>query len=466
MRSLTASAAAFLVMGSHMGCSSVDSSPVDSAPETHGSGYPFTGVTPTSVDFGLVGLGSRAAATVTVANVGVANLDVTTVSTTGDDVALGVDSADSASIPPGEGTDIVVTWTPTSPDTLAAALEIATNDPIRPTIDVPLTGTPLFPSIDVTPIKWDFGSVARGTTNVMGVNIANVGGLDLTVTSIAFEAADGDLSVDPTATPFGIAPGDSVDVRVTYHPTNDGPDEGALTVTSDDPSQPVVTAHQGGTTLTLPKCIAGEWLFEGGATDTSGNGNDGFAVNAVLTADRNGFPNAAYRFDGTAYIDVPASKSLDQIDAAGAVTIAGWIYVDSWYGEGSYSFPLLEKYRSPQDDGWSVLVFGPDGIVHDIVSLYTSLPGISSAGFEFADHQWYFVATTFDEAAGEARFYVDGDLVRTVHSGHLLSPTNSGDVHIGLNAAGIDEYAIGSIDDVYLFDCALTDSEIADLYAR
>ena len=453
------------ILSLRTGCAGQDPGPGDSATDGE-SGFPFTGVTPTSVDFGTVEIGVSSTATVTVANVGIADLEVADVVTTGDDASLTLDWAGPISVLPGEGRNITVTWTPDVPQALAASLEISSNDPIRPLIEVPIVGTTQFPVIDVTPPEWDFGAIARGTTSVMGVNIANVGGIDLTVTAIEYEATDADLSVDDATTPFVVAPGKSVDLRVTYHPTNDGPDDGALTVTSDDPGHPEVTVHQSGTTLPLPKCIVGEWLFSGDATDSSGHGNDGAAVNAVLTNDRNGSPNAAYSFDGSAYIDVPASESLDGIETNGAVTIAGWMYVETWSGEGSYSFPLFERYRSSHDDGWSVLVFGPGGVVADLVSLYTSLYGISSAPFEFTDHQWYFVASTFDEGSREARIYVDGDLIGTIDSGNHLSSTDSGDIHIGLNAAGIDEYAVGVVDDVYLFDCALSDSEIADLYLR
>jgi hypothetical protein len=38
--------------------------------------------------------------------------------------------------------------------------------------------------------------------------------------------------------------------------------------------------------------------FYGDATDKSGNGNDGEVIGAELTKDRNGYPNHAYRFEG------------------------------------------------------------------------------------------------------------------------------------------------------------------------
>ena len=42
----------------------------------------------------------------------------------------------------------------------------------------------------------------------------------------------------------------------------------------------------------------GWWKFDGDATDSSGNGNDGTVNGATLTTDRHGEANRAYSFDG------------------------------------------------------------------------------------------------------------------------------------------------------------------------
>jgi len=44
--------------------------------------------------------------------------------------------------------------------------------------------------------------------------------------------------------------------------------------------------------------VAG-WEFEGNANDVSGNGHHGTVVGAILTTDRHGTPDSAYRFNGS-----------------------------------------------------------------------------------------------------------------------------------------------------------------------
>ncbi len=44
--------------------------------------------------------------------------------------------------------------------------------------------------------------------------------------------------------------------------------------------------------------LVAEYLFDGDANDTSGNGNHGTVNGAILTSDRNGNTNSAYSCDG------------------------------------------------------------------------------------------------------------------------------------------------------------------------
>ena len=48
----------------------------------------------------------------------------------------------------------------------------------------------------------------------------------------------------------------------------------------------------------LERGLVGWWKFDGDATDSSGNGNDGTVNGATLTTDRHGQANSAYSFDG------------------------------------------------------------------------------------------------------------------------------------------------------------------------
>jgi len=63
----------------------------------------------------------------------------------------------------------------------------------------------------------------------------------------------------------------------------------------------------------------------------------------------------------------------------------------------------------------------------------------------------------------QARFYIDGSRVATGSDGSLANDLRSGDVHLGERPDGNDDFD-GKIDDVILFNDALTDSEVSDFY--
>jgi hypothetical protein len=223
-----------------------DDAPADSAaPE--GSWFPFLAVRPDAVEFDTVTLGTVADATLVMANVGPGTLALDDVALVGADASLTTDWAGPATVAPGESVEVGVRWSPDSVQALQHVLRIVSNDPVAPQLDVPVAGTTTFPDIELTPPTWDFGTVDVGKTSVMGVTIGNAGTSPLTVTSVDYVASDGDLTIDDVTVPFVVAPKDSVDVRVSYRPTGDGVDSGALTVVSDDPDEPEVVAEQVGT---------------------------------------------------------------------------------------------------------------------------------------------------------------------------------------------------------------------------
>lgn len=71
--------------------------------------------------------------------------------------------------------------------------------------------------------------------------------------------------------------------------------------------------------------LIAEYLFNGNANDTSGQGNDGIVNGSTLTTDRNGNANSAYIFDGVDdYIEIADHSSLDGMDG---LTISVWVNV-------------------------------------------------------------------------------------------------------------------------------------------
>ncbi|WP_276255294.1 right-handed parallel beta-helix repeat-containing protein [Halomontanus rarus] len=102
---------------------------------------PELAVSPESVAFGTVDVGSSADETVTVSNTGDEDLQVNDVSLTGIDAGEFRESEDGFTLTPGDTRDVTVSFSPTFDGTKTADLVVESDDPDTPTVSVALTGT-------------------------------------------------------------------------------------------------------------------------------------------------------------------------------------------------------------------------------------------------------------------------------------------------------------------------------------
>ena len=99
-------------------------------------------VTPTSHSFGLISPGTSSEQTFEVSNIGGGDLNVTAVNLTGADAGEFsiVSGGDPFTLGVGESGDVVISFNPSSLGVKNATLEIQSNDPDQPLLEIPLTG--------------------------------------------------------------------------------------------------------------------------------------------------------------------------------------------------------------------------------------------------------------------------------------------------------------------------------------
>ncbi len=203
--------------------------------------------------------------------------------------------------------------------------------------------------------------------------------------------------------------------------------------------------------------LAGWWGFNGNANDVSVNANNGTATGAALTVDRFGNPNSAYSFNGSSnYIQIPNSSSLQNIDK---ITISAWVNINSWYQSGgSGYFPILHKSDQQGKYGlYSLTLKDNGGIDH----LGNQENGLNYPNWSF--NNWYNVILVI--ANNTNKVYVNGVLVADAASGVFPNSFNNAlPLLIGIDKPGLVEYANGKIDDIGIWNRALTQDEINNLY--
>ena len=145
-------------------------------------GPPGSSVTPASLDFGLVQVGSTASQSLQVANTGTGNLVVASVAA--NDPSLEV-TPTNFTVAPGAAQTVTVTYAPGGPGTLSATITLNTNDPNTPVVTIPASGEA--PTIGVNPAAID-ETLHAGLTRTLTLTLTNHGASDLDWTLSAVES--------------------------------------------------------------------------------------------------------------------------------------------------------------------------------------------------------------------------------------------------------------------------------------
>jgi len=200
--------------------------------------------------------------------------------------------------------------------------------------------------------------------------------------------------------------------------------------------------------------LAGQWLFSGNANDTSGNGNNGTVNGAMLTNDRFGNANCAYWFNGNGnYIQ----RAGEITPPASNFTWALWYNALTIPASGAC---LLEQGGDPGAHGDTRSIsMNPDGSL-DFYMYNTNGSVNVFTPDKFVSNQWYFVVGVYN--GNTSSIYVNGNLEAT--SNFNLGCYPEDDFYIGGDVAYNANYFCGAIDDVRVYNRALSSSEISALY--
>ncbi|MES2517131.1 MAG: gliding motility-associated C-terminal domain-containing protein [Bacteroidota bacterium] len=224
--------------------------------------------------------------------------------------------------------------------------------------------------------------------------------------------------------------------------------------------------------VNLKQGLVACYPFNGNPNDVSGNNNNGTAIGGVsLTTDRFGKANSAYSFNGIdGYINVPNAPSL-QFEQ---ISIAMWIkatqfrsFVNSAGTWDRYGGPICRDTR-PYGTWNGFTTTTSHGLLR--FNLGLSNGSYPDVGIEnsITLNNWIFLVFIVEN--GVAKIYKDGVLaaINVSFSGHKMS-TNNNPIYIGRaywfpNAIALDAYFTGIIDDIHIYNRAITADEVKALY--
>jgi len=227
-------------------------------------------------------------------------------------------------------------------------------------------------------------------------------------------------------------------------------------------------------TIDLATGLVGEYLFNGNASDSSGNGKNGVINNLSLTTDRFGATGAAYNFSGNySYITIP---TLVPNIGAGA-TMFAWFKADPSQLFGQQNIISQPRGNLPFQNqlvGLRLQINTGDGASNFRVNAGYNDNTQNSVAFgpdntAVADVNWHSVAATLfsDSTSRTLSVYFDGVFAQSVS----LSPLNvASDVpfYIGTQfdpfTTNNEAPFIGAIDDVRVYNRALNTEELHALH--
>jgi hypothetical protein len=217
---------------------------------------------------------------------------------------------------------------------------------------------------------------------------------------------------------------------------------------------------------TLPSYIpanglVGWWPFNGNAQDESGNGNNGTLNSPSITTDRFGNAGAAYSFNGsTDYINTELTPQLS-ISSNSDISISYWCNFNSLNNQPQETFFLIDSLYSKGIASW----YDPSNnkIVVNSSDFGASYNDVFAVNVT-ASNIWYNVFVSVNIPSNSIKLYINGVLQGTSNTTSLVI-SDFKYLHIGRHGISPNLWHMnGKIDDIGLWNRALTQEEITSLY--
>lgn len=212
--------------------------------------------------------------------------------------------------------------------------------------------------------------------------------------------------------------------------------------------------------INLQKGLVGHWTMSQDSlkgsllADKTPYENDGTIYGATFTTDRMGQANKALSFDGVNDY-VKAGNVFNEEKMKYTMTASAWFKSDVVQTE---KYILSKKQYSLDNRAFGIYVYNQEVIwsVHDDNN--TQYNNVSS----FSLGNWVNVVGTWDN--GIQRIYINGVLIASSTRAFSRINYSSATFLIGAADRGVNNFFNGDIDDVRIYNRALSEDEIKLLY--
>ncbi len=206
--------------------------------------------------------------------------------------------------------------------------------------------------------------------------------------------------------------------------------------------------------------LVGWWPFNGNANDESGNGNNGTVNGATLSADRDGKANSAYSFDGIDDFINFISNNMFMITSD--ITISCWAKPKIsnsiqkqlvWFGDNQNA-----------TDPYSIAISSSNKIYfrRDVASGYTNIYATSNSNIV---EQFIHILGRFNSTTNTMDIFLNGIKEQSVVLNNTINyQTQKMYLNFGAVDNGTGQFYQGELDDIGIYNRALSDQEVKQLY--
>ena len=215
--------------------------------------------------------------------------------------------------------------------------------------------------------------------------------------------------------------------------------------------------------------LVGWWPFNGNANDESGNNNNGTVNGATLTSDRFGNSGKAYSFDGISNHIRVSDNNSSSLDLVQDYTMSAGVNLTAH----AYSPCIITKHLGNIDNlGTYTYLLSSQIANYPYYILQQATPHFDNSTHttvpsSYQLNQWYYLSCTYNKTQQSLIHYINGIAVDTINVLYDIQNTSI-DLLFGASFVwdmnSLDYFWKGKLDDIGIWNRALTQQEITDLY--
>ncbi|MGB8522184.1 MAG: choice-of-anchor D domain-containing protein, partial [Candidatus Acidiferrales bacterium] len=198
-------------------------------------------ISPSSVSFGNVNVGSSGTQNITLTNAGTAALTISAASASGAGFSISGLTV-PVTINPGLNTTLTANFAPAVVGSASGSISITSTAPGSPAT-IALSGSGVQAQLSANPASISFGNVNVGSNGSQTITLTNSGTASVTIS--AATASGTGFGMSGITAPLTINAGQNTTLSATFAPTSAGSASGSISITSNAPGSPLAIPLSG-----------------------------------------------------------------------------------------------------------------------------------------------------------------------------------------------------------------------------